>query len=241
METSSALRSPVVEPTTETYSAWLELEISLDSSAIALSWRKRKKLFAERIETCLQACDRAAPGIRAKLEVHPARPFAFTGLLTADDIRTIWDLPELRLLSDRDAHDLPAPDETGRLPYAVELLQHIQAEERAVVEVERVTVIVRAMDEPEAKSIALAECGTMPAHFMGSDYRIYRRWWTTERVYLNVFYEEERMSHGAAVVVDQATRPKLTDQPMWQPDASIECVAYGSPKRRPKTWEWMIC
>lgn len=229
-----------MEPQIETYSAWLELEISLDPNAIALSWRRRKKLFAERIETCLQACDRVAPGIRAKLEVHPARPFAFTGLLTVDDIRAIWDLPELRLLSDRDAHDLPAPDETGRLPYAVELLQHIQAEESAVIEVERVTVIVRAMDEPGAKPIALAEFGTMPAHFMGSDYRIYRRWWTTERVYLNTFYEEERMCHGAAVVVDQATRPKLKGQPKWQPDASVDRVTYGSPKQRPETWKWML-
>jgi hypothetical protein len=240
VETSNALKSPVVEPQTETYSAWLEVEIGLDTRSIALPWRQRKGLFAERIEACLQALELAAPGIRAKLEVHPARPFAFTGSLTSEDIRAIWNLTELRLLSDRDAKDEPAPDEAGRLPYAVEVLQHVQAEESAVVEVECITVIVRAVDVEEAKHVAVAECSTVPAHFMGSDYRIHRRWWTAACAYLNTLYDEERLRHGAAIVVDQASQPKLKDQPMWQPDANIERVAYGSPKQRPKTWEWML-
>lgn len=240
METSSALRSPAVEPPASTYSAWLEVEIGLDPDAIVLSWGKRKKLFAQRVEYCLQAFEGAAPRIRAKLCAHPARPFAFTGDLSADDIRAIWHLPELRLLSDRKANEQPAPDATGRLPYVVDVLQHHQAEESAIVEVERVIVIVYATDEGEATRIAVAECSTMPAHFMGSDYRIHRRWWTAEHASLNTIYDTERMRHGAAIVVDQTSQPKLKEQQTWRPDASIERVAYGSPKQRPKTWEWMI-
>lgn len=239
METSSVLRSPVAEPQTQLYSAWLEMEIGLDAEAIALSWRKRTRLFAERIESCLEALETAAPGIRAKLEAHPARPFAFTGMLTADDIRAIWDLPELRMLSDRGSKDEPKADAEGRLPFAVEVLQHIQAEGSSTVEVERVTVIVRAGDEAQATALALQECATMPAHFMGCDYRIHRRWWTAERADLNTLYDEDRMRHGTAIVVDQWSRPKLKDQPKWRPDASIERVAYGSPKQRPKTWAWL--
>lgn len=240
METSSALRSPAVEPPTKEYSAWLEVEIGLDADAIALPWRGRKKLFAKRVESCLQACERAAPGIRAKLEAHPARPFAFMGWLTTEDIRSIWPLPEVRMLADRDERDTPAPDEAGRRPYVVELRQHIQAEESAIVEVERVTVIVRATDEEEAKRIAVVECGTMPAHFMGGGYRINRRWWTAEQAYLNTIYDEERMRHGTAIIVDQTTVLKTKDKPHWRPETNVERVAYGSPKQRPKTWEWMI-
>ncbi|WKZ67854.1 MAG: hypothetical protein QY325_07985 [Flavobacteriales bacterium] len=239
METSSALRSPVVEPQARTYSAWLEVEIGLDTSSIALSWRQRKQLFEDRIEACLQGLERATPGIRAKLEVHPARPFAFTGALSVEDIRAIWHLPELRMLSDRDAQELPVPDDAGRLPYAVEVLQHVQAEESTVVDQERMVVIVHATDEDEAKRIALAECSTMPAHFMGGDYRIHRRWWTAERAILNTLYDE-RTRHGEAIVVDQWSQSKLKDQLNWRPDASVEHVAYGSPKQRPSTWEWMI-
>ena len=240
METSSALRSPVVEPQARTYSAWLEVEIGLDTSSIALSWRQRKQLFEDRIEACLQGLERAAPGIRAKLEEYPGRPFAFTGELTAEDIRAIWDLPELRLLSDRDVQELPVPDEAGHLPYVVEMLQHTQAEESTVIDLERMVVIVRATDEDEAKRIALTESSTMPAHFMGGDYRIHRRWWTAERAILNTLYDEERMRHGEAIVVDQWGQSKLRDQPKWRPDASVEHVAYGSPKQRPKTWAWML-
>ncbi len=240
METSSALRSPVVDRTTQNYSAWLELEIGLDSHAITLPWRDRKKLFEGRIETCLLALEQAAPGIRTKLEVHPARPFAFTGLLTTEDIRAIWHLAELRMLSDRDATEAPTPDEEGRMPYAVDVHQHIQAEESSVVEIERVTVIVRAHNEEEAVRLAIEECSTMPAHFMGSDYRILRRWWTAERAYLNTLYDEQRMRHGSAIVVEQSSQPKLKDQPTWRPDERVERVAYGSPKQRPKTWEWMV-
>ena len=240
METSSVLRSADVDVAERNYSAWLELEVGLDSHSIAVPWKERKKLFAQRVEACLNSLDQTAPGLRAKLEVHPARPFAFTGSLTADDIRAIWPLPELRMLSDRSATDQPTPDASGRLPLAVDVLWHVQAEDSAVVEVEQVTVIVRAVDEEEAKRIAVAECSTMPAHFMGSDYRICRRWWTAERAYLNKFYDEERMRHGTAIVVDQATKPMLKDQPKWRPDASIERVANGSPKQRPETWEWML-
>ena len=240
METSSALRSPVDEAGSKTYSAWLEVEIGLDAEAISLSWRKRKKLFRQRVETCLQSFERAAPGLRAKLEVHPARPFAFTGMLSTNDIRAIWYLPELRMLSDRDDRHEPMPDAMGRLPYLVEVTQHIQAEESTVVETERQEVIVRARDAEEAKRIAVTECGTMPAHFMGGDYRIHRRWWVAEQAFLNTFYDEERMRHGQAIVVLQATKPKLQDQPAWRPDASVKRVAYGSPKQRPKSWEWMI-
>lgn len=240
METSSVLRSPVVDPQTQLYSAWLELEIGLDAEAIALSWRKRTRLFAERIESCLEALETAAPGIRAKLEAHPARPFAFTGMLTADDIRAIWDLPELRMLSDRGSKDEPTADAEGRLPFAVEVLQHIQAEGSSTVEVERVTLIVRANNEDEAKRLALAGCSTMPAHFMDGDYRIHRRWWTAQGAWLNTLFEEERMRHGEAIVVDQWSRPKLKDQPKWRPDGTVQRVAYGSPEQRPKTWEWML-
>lgn len=240
VETSSALRSSVVEPQVRTYSAWLEVEIGLDTSSIALSWRQRKLLFEDRIEACLQVLERAAPGIRAKLEVHPARPFAFTGELTAEDIRAIWDLAELRLLSDRDVQELTVPDEAGRLPYAVEVLQHVQAEESTVIDLERMVVIVHATGEDEAKRIAMAECSTMPAHFMGGDYRIHRRWWTAERADLNTLYDEDRMRHGSAIVVEQSSQPKLKDQPTWRPNASVERVAYGSPKKRPKTWEWLL-
>lgn len=240
METSSALRSPVVEAITETYSAWLEVEIGLDSQSAALPWKQRQRLFAQRIEQCLAAFEQAAPGIRKKLEVFPGRPFAFTGMLSADDIRAIWHLPELRMLSDRNDKDEPKPDAMGRLPYIVEVTQHIQAEESTVVETERQEVIVRAKDAEEAKQIAATECSTMPAHFMGSNFRIHRRWWSAEQAFLNTFYEEERMRHGQAIVVHQATQPKLKEQPAWRPDSSIERVAYGSPKDRPKTWEWMI-
>lgn len=227
-------------PTPDLHRAWLELEIGFDNRAFNLPWRDRKKFFREKIETCLLALEQAAPGIRAKLEVHPARPFAFMGALTIEDIRAIWHLPELRMLSDRDAQELPVPDDAGRLPYAVELLQHIQAEESTVIDLERMVVIVRATDEDEAKRIALAECSTMPAHFMGGDYRIHRRWWTAERAILNTLYDKERMRHGEAIVVDQWSQSKLKDQLNWRPDASVEHVAYGSPKQRPRTWEWMI-
>lgn len=240
METSSALRSPVVEAGSKTYSAWLEVEIGLDADAIALPWRSRKKLFAQRVGSCLQALERAAPGIRAKLEVHPARPFAFTGMLSTNDIRAIWHLPELRMLSDRNDKDEPKPDAMGRLPYLVEVTQHIQAEESTMAETERQEVIVRAKDAEEAMRIAVSECSSMPAHFMGSDYRIHRRWWIVEQASLNTIHDEERMRHGQAIVVLQATKPKLKDQPAWRPDASVKRVAYGSPKQRPKSWEWMI-
>jgi len=240
VETRSALRSPDVEPQAETYSAWLEVEIGLDADAIALPWSKRKKFFAERVESCLCALELAAPGIRSKLEIHPARPFAFTGDLSAEDIRAIWHLPELRLLSDRKANEQPSPDAVGRLPYLVDVLQHHQAEESIIVEVERVTVVVRAADENEAMRIAVAECSTMPAHFMGGDYRIHRRWWSAERACINTLFDEERMRHGEAIVVDGSSRPKLKVQHKWQPDTSVERVAYGSPKQRPKTWEWML-
>lgn len=79
----------------------------------------------------------------------------------------------------------------------------------------------------------------MPEHFMGSDYRIHRRWWSAERVWLNTLYDEERMRHGSAIVVDQSSQPKLKDQAKWRPDERVERVAYGSPKQRPRTWEWM--
>lgn len=240
MGTSSALRSPVVDLDSRTYSAWLEVEIGLDAEAIALTWRGRRNRFAQRVESCLKALERAAPGIRAKLEVHPARPFAFTGMLSTSDIRAIWHLPELRMLSDRDDKDDTTPDADGRLAYLIQVTQHIQAEESTVLETERQEVIVRARDAEEAKRIALTECGTMPAHFMGSDYRIHRRWWIAEQAFLNTFYDEERMRYGQAIVVLQATKPKLKDQPAWRPDASVKRVAYGSPKQRPKTWEWMI-
>lgn len=240
METNSVLRSPDVDLPSQTYSAWLEMEIGLDADAISLSWSARKKLFAQRIETCLQALDQACPGIRAKLDVHPARAFAFTGWLTAAEIRAIWHLPELRLLSDPSATEQPAPDANGNLPYAVDVLQHHQAEESAVVEVERITVIVRARNEHEALHTAIAECSAMSKHVMDSDYRIHRRWWTAERAFLNTLYEEQRMRYGQAIVVDQSSRPKLKGQPTWRPDEQVERVAYGSPKQRPTTWEWMI-
>lgn len=240
METSSALRSPVVDGTTETYSAWLEVEIGLDSHTASLPWKQRQRLFAQRTEQGLAALEAAAPGIRHKLEVFPGRPFAFTGSLTADDIRAIWHLPELRMLSDRDDRDEPTLDATGRMPYLVEVTQHIQAEESSVVETERLEAIVHAQDAEEAKRIAVAECSTMPAHFMGGDYRIHRRWWTAEQAFLNTIYDVERMRHGQAIVVHQAIQPKQKGQPMWQPDGNIDRVAYGSPRQRPKTWEWMI-
>ncbi|MBS0160944.1 MAG: hypothetical protein JST38_12595 [Bacteroidetes bacterium] len=226
--------------TIKTYPAWLELEIGLDAYSIPLPWKERKKLFARRIETCLCALEEAAPGIRAKLEVFPGRPFAFTGDLCAADIRAIWNLPELRMLSDRSATNQPVPDASGRLPFAVDVLWHTQAEDSPVIEVERTTVIVRANGEEEAKRIAVAECSTMPAHFMGCDYRIHRRWWSAEHADINTIFDEERMRHGEAIVVHQFSQPKLKKQPMWRPDESIEHVAYGSPKQRPKTWEWMI-
>ncbi|MBS1770592.1 MAG: hypothetical protein JSS77_13085 [Acidobacteria bacterium] len=226
--------------TIKTYRAWLELEIGLDAHSIPLPWKERKKLFEGRIETCLFALEEAAPGIREKLEVHPERPFAFTGDLSADDIRAIWNLPELRLLSDQSASNQPVPDASGRLPFAVDVLWHTQAEDSPVVEVERVTVIVRATGEEEARRIAVTECSTMPRHFMGCDYRIHRRWWSAERASINTIFDEERMRHGAAIVVDQFSQPKLKKQPTWRPDESVDRVAYGSPKQRPKTWKWML-
>lgn len=241
MQTSSALRSPVVDGTAETYSAWLEVEIGLDGHSASLPWKQRQRLFAQRIEQCLNALEAAAPGIRYKVEVVPGRPFAFIGSLTADDIRAIWHLPELRMLSDWNDGNEPMPDAMGRLPHLVEVLMHIQAEESTVVETERLEVIVHAKDAEEAKRIAVTECSTMPAHFMGSDYRIHRRWWSAEQAFLNTFHGEVRMRHGQAIVVHQATQRKLKDQPTWQPDGSIDRVAYGSPRQRPKKWEWMIC
>ena len=105
-----------------TYCAWLELEIGLDQETIALSLRARNTLFNDRIEGCLAALENAAPGIRAKLDVFPGRPFAFTGMLSPDEIRAIWPLPELRMLSDRDASKTePEPDEHGLLPFVVEV------------------------------------------------------------------------------------------------------------------------
>ncbi|MBL7963761.1 MAG: hypothetical protein JNM31_07930 [Flavobacteriales bacterium] len=225
---------------TEVYSAWLEVELGLDRDSASLPWKQRQRLFAQRIEQCLAALEQAAPGIGKKLEMFPGRPFAFTGMLSADDIRAIWHLPELRMLSDRDDKDEPKPDAMGGLPYLVEVREHIQAEESKVVDTELFEVIVRARDTEEAKQIAVTECSTMPAHFMGSNYRIHRRWWSAEQAFLNTFYDEERMRHGQAIVVHQATQPKLKDQLTWRPDGCIERVAYGSPKQRPKTWEWMI-
>ncbi|TXI82679.1 MAG: hypothetical protein E6Q44_01255, partial [Flavobacteriales bacterium] len=65
----------------ETYPAWLEIEIGLDSHAVALSHAGRTELFESRIKEGLEALERACPGIGSKLEVFPGRPFAFTGSL----------------------------------------------------------------------------------------------------------------------------------------------------------------
>lgn len=216
------------------------MEIGLDRDSITLPWKERAELFTSRIDECLCALENVAPGIREKLEALPARPFAYTGLLTADEIRAIWDLSALRLLSERGVSDEPTPDETGRLPFAVDVLNHVQAEASPVIEVEQLTVLVRASDYEEAKRIAIQECSTLPGHFMSSDYRIHRRWWTAEHAHLNTLYNEELPSYGTSIVVERTIKPKLKDQAEWQPDASIERVTYGSPKQRPKTWEWMI-
>ena len=144
------------------------------------------------------------------------------------------------MLSDRSASNQPAHDASGRLPFVVDVLWHAQAENSSIVEVERVTVIVRAHDEDGASHMAVEECSSGPSHFMGGEYRIHRRWWTAEHAYLNTIYDEQKMRHGTAIVVDQSSQPKLKDQPKWRSDETVKRVAYGSPKQRPETWEWML-
>ena len=225
-----------------TYSAWLELELGLDSHAIGLTHAERTKLFTERIAQGLIALERACLGIRQKLESFPGRPFAFTALLTTDEIKAIWYLPELRMLSDRDTdrHADPEPDEFGRRPFIVQIHMHIQAEGNTKVDVDRFTLLIHAVHEVSAKADAVEQCSnTMPEHFMGGDYIICRRWWTAEHAHLNTLNEEERGTFGTATILGSIQRPKEKRE-AWFTDASIERVAYGSPKQRPVTWEWMI-
>lgn len=224
------------------YSAWLELEIGLDSHAIGLTLAARTKLFIERIEQGLAALEHACPGIRQKLEPFPGRPFAFTAALTSNEIKAIWHLRELRMLSDREASSLPEPerDEFGRRSIIVLVRMHIQAEGSTKVDVDRFTLLIDAVDEVSAKADAVVQCSkTMPAHFMGSDYIIHRQGWTAEHAYLNTIREEERGTIGAATIL-QSMRCRKEKAEAWFTDESIEEVAYGSPKQRPETWEWMI-
>ncbi len=226
----------------ETYPAWLELEIGMDSRAIALPHAERTKLFQERIDQGLDALERASPGIGAKLEAFPGRPFAFTASLTEEEIRALWPVPELRMLSDRNESASPEPerDEHGRLPFIVIVLMHVQAEDSSGVQIERVDLLIRSNDEATAMTDAVEQCGSsMPTYFMGSDFLIYRRWWTAEHVHLNTLREEERGAFGTAMVLrSESTREERA--PMWRTDESVERVAYGSPKQRPESWTHMI-
>ncbi|TXI81302.1 MAG: hypothetical protein E6Q44_04750 [Flavobacteriales bacterium] len=226
----------------ETYPAWLEIEIGLDSHAVALSHERRTELFEERIKQGLEALERACPGIGSKLEVFPGRPFAFTGSLAEEEIRAIWHLPELRLLADRGDPDPgePQPDELGMRPFIISVHQYIQAEASAVINVEAYTLLVNAKDEEDAKTSAVDQCSSaMPEHFMGSDYVIHRRWWTAEHTHVNSWKEDVRSTFGSAVVLDRRTVRKKKEG-VWRPDGSIEGVTYGSPAQRPKEWEWML-
>ena len=225
-----------------TYPAWLELEIGLDSRSIALSHVERTRLFEQRINHGLAALERASAGIAAKLEALPGRPFAFTATLSEEEIRAIWPLPEVRMLSDRSASPLPEPvrDERGSLPFIVSVLMHIQAEASCEVRIERISLLIRSNDEATAMSDAVEQCSSaMPAHFMDSDIRIHRRWWTAEHAHMNTMSEEERGNFGTATILRTETSSKQ-HAAIWNPDENTGRVAYGSPKQRPESWRHMI-
>lgn len=224
------------------YSAWLEVEIGLDQQAILLPHSERVELFSQRIENALASLENAAPGIRTKLEVFPDRPFAFTAHLSEQEIRAIWHLPELRLLSDRSANKPtgPEPDKNGSLPFIVIVHMHLQAENSTTVEVEQITLLINAATEAAAMDDAILQCTTdMPEHSMGDNFNIRKRWWTAERAYLNVHREEERRMYRTAMMLD-SRQSKPTKNTSWQTDSKISRVTYGGPEHRTKTWEWML-
>jgi|GEM_PF-3176066 len=226
----------------KSYSAWLEVEIGLDQHSIPLPHAERVELFTKRIAAGLVALENAAPGIRAKLEVIDFRPFAFTARLSEAEIRAIWHLPGLRLLSDRDAPSFPepVPDENGMLPFIVDVHMHMQAEGSKSVNVEEITLLVHATDKEAAMDDALLQCRSdMSEHIMGADLTIHKRWWTAERALLNTFRDEERRMYGTAVMLNSRRGKRTTSAP-WHPDSCVERVTYGGPKQRPETWEWMI-
>lgn len=226
----------------ETYPAWLELEIGLDNRSLALSHAERTKLFEQRIKQGLAALERASPGISTKLEAFPGRPFAYTVSLTQEEIRAIWPLPELRMLSDRSGSSSPEPkrDEHGLLPFIVTVFMHIQAEGSSELGIERISLLIRSKDEGTAMIDALEQCSSsMPAYFMDSDFRIHRRWWTAEHAHVNIMSEEDSGNFGTATILRTATCLKQ-HAAIWSPDENTGHVTYGSPKQRPESWKHMI-
>lgn len=226
----------------ETHSAWLEIEIGLDSQAISLSHIERTRLFEHRIDQGLAALERASPGVVAKLEVFPGRPFAFTAQLNQEEIRALWPLYELRLLSD---HSSPAlteveRDQNGDRPFIVIMFMYFQAEDSTEARGDRMILLVQAKDEAAAMKDAVEQCsGSMPVYFMGSDFIIYRRWWVAEHAYLNMMREEEYRTFGKAVMLSSSTARKKV-APIWKMEAVEEHVAYGSVRQRPESWKHMI-
>lgn len=227
----------------KTYRAWLEVEIDVDPKLFKLPLSERSKVFQQRIKTALAALENASPGIAAALTVpFRDRPFAFEGGLTREQVRSIWPLPELRLLADRDANDFPepVPDKNGMLPFIVLVQQHHQEEGKRLVKVHRLTLLVRSKNAKQAMADALEQCRTMPAFVMTNGFRLTKRWWTAERAYLNTLREEERSLIGSALVIYHGDTRKEEVISSWHPKGRIDDVAFGSPKQRPGTWEWML-
>ncbi len=227
----------------KTYRAWLEVEIGAEPKYFKLPLPERSTLFQQRINAALVALEHASPGITVALTVpFRDRPFAFEGNLTQEQIQAIWPLPEVRFLADRDANNFPdpAPDKNGMLPFIVLVQQHHQEEGKHLVEVHRLTLLVRSKKAKQAMAHALEQCRTMPAFIMAKGFRLTKRWWTAERAYLNTLREEERNMIGSAMQIDVGDARKERAASPWHPKGRIANVAFGSPKQRPETWEWMI-
>ncbi len=244
---TNALRSKAANMATKasrkTYRAWLELEISVDPASVALPLPQRRKLFRQRIKNGLAALEQASPGIVKKLTSPvPGRSFSFVASFTADEIRAIWHVPELRFLADRDDNrqlDVK-PDDAGRLPFIVTVQQHNQQEGSKKVEVHEMTLLIHSTSARIAKADALNQCRTMSAHVMDSDFRITKRWWTAQRAYLNTLREDEHGTIGRAIIIGPASVWPEKAGTIWDPKGRIERVTYGSPQQRPETWKWML-
>jgi hypothetical protein len=226
----------------KTYRAWLELDIGLDPKKASLPLSKRRKLFMQRIQEGLEALETASPGISKRMEPFASSPFRYTAALTAEQIRAIWHIPELRYLSDRDDQpwmDVP-PDKNGLRPFIVLVHEYHQQEGRKRTEVQELTLLIRSKDLRTAKADALRECRTQSAHVMLDDFTITKRWWVAKRAWLNTHREEKHHSIGKALLINAINSWTEPAQDVWRPSKPMKDITISSKRKRPKTWEWML-
>ncbi len=225
-----------------TYRAWLELEIGLDPKVAALPLAKRRSILLQCINEGKRALEAASPGITKQMEQFADSPFRFTASLTADQIRAIWHLRELRHLSDRD--DNPwmdvQPDKNGLFPFIVLVHQLHQQEGRKRIEVQELTLLIQSKDNRTAKADALRECRTQSAHVMNDDFKVTKRWWVAKRAWLNTLREEKHSSIGQALLIDAINTWTEPAKEIWRPSKPMKDITIHSTRKRPKTWEWML-